>query len=382
MRTNTLLVRAGQDPDPLTGAVVPPPCLTSTFFQRDPGNAPYEYSRTDNPSYRALEQALTGIEAGATDAVVFSSGTAAIHAVIHLLKQGDHILCDNNTYSGTRRIFEQCYRQFGIRITFCDATDDRSFENAIERETKLLWVECPSNPLLKICDIQRVAKMANKRGIFFCVDGTFATPLLQSPLTLGASLVLYSTTKYIAGHSDVIGGAITTNSATLSKALRWKRNALGLNPSPFDCWLVQRGLKTLDVRMRRHEENALCIAKWLQDLPMVERVLYPLLETHPQYLLASQQLRGGSGIVSAIFNLSREQLTSFVKQLRLWILAESLGGVESLIDYPLLMTQSGLTDEQRSQSNLPNGLLRFSVGIEDAEDLIADIRQALSFVYP
>ena len=377
MKTNTSLIQTGQNFEPATRAIIPPPYLTSTFVQERPGVSKYEYGRTDNPSFRNLEKALTAIEKNAVDAVVFNSGTSAINAIINLLSPGDTILCDTNTYSGTRRLFLECFKKFGIKTVFCNASELKTFEDAVSENTKLIWIETPTNPLLKVNDIQEIAKIAKKNNIFFCVDSTFATPLNQSPLELGASLVIYSTTKYISGHSDLIGGAVSSNDQKLIDKLRWLRNALGLNPSAFDCWLIQRGLKTLAVRMQRHQENAMRLAAWFQEQLFVQKVTYPGLSSCPQYDIVKKQMKGYSGIVSVVFNFNLFEIEKFLMNLKIWQIAESLGGVESLVDYPTLMTQSGLSEDDRKKSEIPPGLIRFSTGIEDIEDLIGDIKQAL-----
>lgn len=376
MKKNTSLIRMGQNFDPVSRAIIPPPCMTSTYVQESPGVSQYEYGRTDNPSFRNLEAGLTAIESEAVDAVVFSSGSGAINAIVQLLKNGDHILCDDNTYSGTRRLFTQCYEQFGIQTSFVSARDLEKFESAILPNTRLIWIETPTNPLLNINDIKAIAQLAKKRSIMFGVDSTFATPLNQSPLVAGADLVLYSTTKYIAGHSDVIGGAITSNNQELIDRLRWRRNALGLNPSPFDCWLIQRGMKTLALRMERHEYNAKEFALWIQSKKSVKRVIYPGISSFPQFELAQKQMTGFSGIISVEFNLKSQEIIDALMRLKLWNLAESLGGVESLVDYPWYMTQSGLSPEERKVSQIPEGLVRFSIGIESVEDLIEDVEKA------
>ena len=378
MKRNTSLIQAGQKFEPTSRAIIPPPYLTSTYVQESPGVSRYEYGRTDNPSFRNLEAAIAAIEKDAVDSVVFSSGTGAINAMIHLLEQGDEILCDNNTYSGTRRIFSECYSQFGIKTTYVDARDFQDFARNITDRTKLIWAETPTNPLLKINDIRELSKIAKSKKCLLGIDSTFATPINQSPLTLGADLVLYSTTKYMAGHSDVIGGAISSNDEELIKKLRWRRNALGLNPSPFDCWLIQRGVKTLSVRLQRHSENAMKLAQWFESNPLVDRVIYPGLKSFPQYELAKEQMNDFSGMVSAVFKLPSEKIQRFLMSLQVWQCAESLGGVESLVDYPWLMTQSGLSEVERIASEIPEGMVRFSTGIEDVEDLILDIESALT----
>ena len=373
----TKLIHLGQEFDPVTRAIIPPPYLTSTYVQESPGVSKYEYGRTDNPTFRNLEKAIASIEKNAVDCVVFSSGTAAINAIVNLLSSGDVILCDNNVYSGTRRLFVECFNKFGIKAVFTDSSDIENFKNFVNNQIKLVWIETPTNPMLKINDIEQIAKICKENKTIFCVDSTFATPLNQSPLTLGASIVIYSTTKYIAGHSDVIGGAITSNDINLINKLRWLRNALGLNPSPFDCWLIQRGLKTLDVRMQRHQENALKLAQWFEKQVFVEQVIYPGISSFYQYELAKKQMNGFSGIVSVVFKLTPKQIESILGRLQIWKVAESLGGVESLVDYPLLMTQSKLTIKERKDSGIPDTLVRFSVGIENVNDLINDIEDAI-----
>tara|TARA_Y100000310_G_scaffold83591_1_gene80255 strand:- start:106 stop:1260 length:1155 start_codon:yes stop_codon:yes gene_type:complete len=380
MKPETALIHIGQDFEPTSRAIVPPPYLTSTYVQESPGVSQYEYGRTDNPSFRNLEAALTAIEIGATDSIVYSSGTGAIGAIVQLLKSGDHILCDKCTYSGTKRLFLECYGQFGIKVDFADATNIDQFAEAVCPETQLIWIECPVNPLLTVNDIAAIASIKRPKTCLLIVDSTLATPINLSPLSLGADVTLHSTTKYISGHTDLIGGALCCKNQVIADKLRWRRNALGLNPSAFDCWLTQRSVKTLSVRMAKHQENAMQFAMWLQSQSFIKCVYYPGLPSFPQYKLANSQMRGFSGMISAVFNLSPDKIDEFLMNLRFFSLAESLGGVESMVDYPYRMTQSSLTPKERKESGVPNELVRFSIGIEDCEDLIEDVSRAITVI--
>ncbi|TMD60331.1 MAG: cystathionine gamma-synthase [Chloroflexi bacterium] len=371
----TLAIHAGQEPDRTTGAVIVPIYATSTYAQEAVGkHKGYEYSRTGNPTRAALETCLASLE-GATWALAFASGMAASDAVAHLLSSGDHVVLADDVYGGTYRLFARVFDRAGISLTPVDMTEPRNVRRAITPQTKLVWIETPSNPLLKIVDVKRVARIAHEAKALAIVDNTFATPYLQRPLELGADLVLHSTTKYIGGHSDVVGGAVAGNDPKLRERLAFIQNAAGGVPGAFDAWLVLRGAKTLAVRMERHARNATAIAKWLKADKRVARVYYPGLRTHPQAELAAMQMRAPGGMVSFEVKAGEPAAQRAVSRTKLFALAESLGGVESLVELPLAMTHASVRGTPLAP---PPGLIRLSVGIEDVEDLIADLHQALA----
>lgn len=374
----TLAIHAGQEPDPVHGAVMTPIVLSSTFAQPEPGKPVlYDYSRSGNPTRSALEACLAALEGG-SQAFAFASGCAAASTLLHTLAPGDHVVCGDDVYGGTYRIFQRVMTTLGVRTTYVDATSSERVSAAITDATKLVWLESPSNPLLKLADIEEVARLAAGRGIRLVVDNTFASPALQNPLQLGADVVLHSTTKYINGHSDVVGGALILNDAELAARVQFLQNAMGAVPSPFDCYMVLRGLKTLAVRMQRHVETALLLATRLGQHQGVERVHYPGLEQHPQHQLALRQMRGGGGIISIDLVGGEPAARAFLTSLRWFTLAESLGGVESLAEHPALMTHASIPKAQREAIGIGDGLVRLSVGLEHAEDLWADIEQALA----
>jgi cystathionine beta-lyase/cystathionine gamma-synthase len=377
MNFETLAVHAGQDPDPQTGAVMTPIYQTSTYAQEGVGRPRqgYEYSRTRNPTRLALEKALAALE-GAPYALAFASGMAAIDTVLRLLQSGDHVIAGNDVYGGTFRLFEKVLRHFGLDFTFVDTTDLEQIAEALTSRTRLIWLETPSNPLLRVSDIRAIADFlhAQPQRPLLAVDNTFATPYLQRPLELGADLVIHSTTKYLGGHSDVIGGAVVVKEEALYQRLAFLQNAIGAVPGPMDCFLVLRGIKTLALRMDRHAENASRLASYLAEHPRVERVFYPFHPSHPQFAIARRQMRNGGGMLSFLVKGGREAAIRLAEHTRLFILAESLGGVESLIEVPAAMTH---LSTQGTTLEVPPNLVRLSVGIEHFDDLLQDIQQAL-----
>ncbi len=376
---DTLAIHAGQEPDPISGAVMTPIVLASTFAQDGPGvlRGPYDYSRAGNPTRTALEACLAALESG-THGHAFASGCAATTTILLMLKSGDHVIAGDDLYGGTFRIFDKVVKQFGIETTFLDLTDPAKVRAAVRPNTKLLWMETPTNPLLKIFDIAAMAEIAQKAGAWLAVDNTFATPVLQQPLELGASMVVHSTTKYLNGHSDVIGGAVMTRDAALSERLTFLQKAAGAIPSPFDCYMVLRGLKTLGVRVRQHVASARELAQFLASHPQVERVYYPGLESHAGYALASRQMKGPGGMISFDIKGGLPASTAFLKALRIFTVAESLGGVESLAELPAIMTHASLPAEVRKAAGIGDGFIRLSVGIEDGGDLRADLERGFA----
>ena len=375
----TRAIHVGQEADPATGATIVPIYQTSTYTQAAPGeHKGYEYSRTGNPTRTALEECMAALE-GADHGLAFASGLAATTAVMSLLSPGNHVVAGDDLYGGTYRLFDKVLREgSGIDFDYVDSTDPASVEEALRPETKMLWIETPTNPMLTLSDIQKLSEMAHERGAVVAVDNTFASPYFQRPLELGADIVVHSTTKYMGGHSDVIGGAVMTSDAGFRERISFYQNAAGGVPGPFDSWIVLRGLKTLAVRMRQHEENALAIAGFLEDHPQVATVNYPGLPSHPQHELAKRQMSGFSGMVSFTLKGGAEAAYAAVQKTKLFSFAESLGGVESLITHPATMTHAAIPKEQREARGVTDGLLRLSVGIEDAQDLISDLDQAIS----
>lgn len=374
----TRAIHVGQDPDPATGAVIVPIYQTSTYAQSEVGvHKGYDYSRTANPTRAALEACLASLDGGRFG-LAFASGMAAEDTVLHLLDTGSHIIASDDVYGGTFRLFHRVLERVGLGFTFVDATRTQSVVDAIQDNTRLIWLESPTNPLMKLIDVSEVASVAHQRGILVAVDNTFASPYCQRPLELGADLVHYSTTKYLGGHSDVVGGALVTSNDDLYQRLKFLQNAVGGVPGPFDSWLVLRGLKTLAVRMRQHCANALEVACLLEQHASVKRVYYPGLASHPQHELAKRQMVGGfGGMLSFEVRGGVDAAREVARRTRLFTLAESLGGVESLIELPALMTHASLPPERRAEVGIDDGLIRLSVGIEESEDLIADLRQAL-----
>ena len=373
----TLAIHAGQAPDPTTGAIMTPVYLTSTYVQEAPAKTKgYDYSRSHNPTRTALEQNLAALEGG-KHGLAFASGMAGIHCVLNLFQQGDHVIAGNDLYGGTYRLLQTLYRKFGLETTFVDLTDLRQYEAAFRPNTKLVMLESPTNPLLRCCDLEAIAGIARRRGVMTLADNTFATPYLQNPLRLGCDVVVHSTTKYLGGHSDVVGGALITNELELHQRLMHFQNTCGGTPGPLDCFLVLRGTKTLHVRMDRHCDNAERIAEWLAGHPQVANVIYPGLPSHPHHALAQKQMRRAGGMISVVLKKSVEEAKAVCSRFRVFSLAESLGGVESLVDHPASMTHASIPAEERRRAGLEDGLIRLSVGIEDAVDLIADLEQAI-----
>jgi cystathionine gamma-lyase len=375
----TRAIHVGQAPDATTGAVIVPIYQTSTYAQSEVGvHKGYDYSRTANPTRAALEACLASLDGGA-HGLAFASGMAAEDTLLHLLETGDHVVACDDVYGGTFRLFRRVLERVGLRFTFVDATRIENVEAALEDRTRLIWLESPTNPLLKLIDIAAVARLAHTRQVLVAVDNTFASPYCQRPLELGADIVHYSTTKYLGGHSDVVGGALITADDGLYERLKFLQNAVGGVPGAFDSWLVLRGLKTLAVRMRQHSANAEQVGCFLEQHPRVKRVYYPGLASHPQHDLARRQMTGGFGgmlsfeVVGGV-HAARE----VARRTRLFTLAESLGGVESLIELPALMTHASLPADRRTEIGIDDGLIRLSVGIEEPEDLIADLTQALT----
>lgn len=377
MRFSTRAIHTGQDADPATGATIVPIYQTSTYTQTAVGeHKGFDYSRTVNPTRVALEQQLAALE-DATYCSAFASGMAAASATLNLLSAGDHVVVTDDLYGGTYRLFSRVLARYGLEFTYVDMTDAAAVKNAMRPNTRMLWLETPTNPLLKLIDIAAISSLKAARQIV-AVDNTFATPFLQSPLALGADVVIHSTTKYLGGHSDVIGGATMTNSPEIAETIKFHQNAVGGVPGPMDAYLVLRGAKTLAVRMREHEKNARAIADFLTKSGEVERVYYPGLESHPQHQLAKRQMRGFGGMVSFVLRGPAERAHDFVRRLKFFSLAESLGGVESLISIPARMTHGSIPKEDRERRGVTDGLIRLSVGIEDVDDLIADLEHALA----
>ncbi len=377
LHPETLAIHAGQKPDPTTGAVMTPVYQTSTYVQESPGvHKGYEYARTQNPTREALEANLAALE-GATYGVAFASGCAAMTSVIHTLKSGDHILCCDDVYGGTYRLLTRVFSKMGVNVSFVDLTDTKNFESSVRAETKLVWIETPTNPLLKLIDIQKISELAERKNIPVLVDNTFASPYLQNPLALGANLVLHSTTKYIGGHSDVVGGFVGTSDQNLFDALKFNQNSLGAVPGPWDCFLQLRGTKTLHIRMQRHCENAMTLSSWLLEHSQIEKVTYPGLKSHPQYELAKRQMKNFGGMLTFVVKGGLEKAKKVLSRTQLFACAESLGGVESLIEHPAIMTHASVPADIRASLGIADGLIRVSVGIENIDDLKADLDFAL-----
>lgn len=386
MKFSTAAVHAGEEPVFARGAsgdVVVPIHLSSTFARKDVSSPTggYEYSRSGNPTRFALEKKLAVIE-GARFALAFSSGLAAETTVaLSLLKNGGHVVAFDDLYGGTRRLFNNVFNEhFDVRFSYVDARDTGSVQAAIRRNTLFIWLESPSNPLIRLCDIREIVNIAHDAGIAVIVDNTFASPFFQNPLALGVDIVVHSTTKYINGHSDSIGGAVMLSDDDMYRRIRFNQNAAGAILSPFDSFLVARGIKTLALRMEAHEKNALAIARWLEEQERVRAVYYPGLRSHPQYDLAKRQMSGYSGMLSFELDGGRTMVRKFLKNLHIFALAESLGGVESLIEHPATMTHASIPKKEREKVGIKDSLVRVSVGIEDTEDLIADLGQALEVV--
>jgi cystathionine beta-lyase len=378
-RFGTKAIHAGVEPDPATGAIMTPIYQTSTYVQSSPGeHKGYEYSRSQNPTRKALENSIAALE-NADYGHCFASGLAAIDAVIKTLKPGDEVIATNDLYGGSYRMFTKIFEDFGIHFQFINMKDASNIEKTITEKTKLIWVETPTNPMMNIIDIKAASNIAKKHNILLCVDNTFSTPYLQNPLDLGADLVMHSVTKYIAGHSDVILGALATNDKKLSEKLSFIQNASGAVPGPQDCFLALRGIKTLHLRMQRHCENGAGIANFLKTHPKVAKVFWPGFKSHPNHDIASRQMHDFGGMISFELNDNTQTAaTEILKKFKLFTLAESLGGVESLSGHPASMTHASVPKEEREKVGLSDSLIRLSVGVEDLEDLIHDLKQALN----
>ncbi|GMT96929.1 PLP-dependent aspartate aminotransferase family protein [Corallococcus caeni] len=380
MRFDTLAIHAGQEPDPTTGAIMTPVYLTSTYVQDGPGeHKGYEYSRTQNPTRKALQDCLAALE-GAKYGAAFASGLAGTDMLMHMLEAGDHVIVSDDVYGGTFRIFDKVFKRSGLNFSFVDLSKPENFEAAITPKTKMVWVETPTNPMLKLIDLGRIAEIAKKRGILSVADNTFMTPYFQKPLSLGFDVVAHSTTKYLNGHSDVVGGFVCTSRDDIAERMYFLQNAVGGVSGAFDSFLVLRGVKTLHVRMDRHAQNAMKVAQYLATHKQVKKVTYPGLETHPQYALAKQQMTGFGGMLTFDIHGGLEAARTFLKTVKVFACAESLGGVESLIEHPAIMTHASIPRETREKLGIADGFIRLSVGIEDAQDLIDDLAQALERV--
>jgi cystathionine gamma-lyase len=374
-RFDTLAIHAGQRPDPTTGAVMTPVYLTSTYVQDGPGNHQgFEYSRTQNPTRFALQDCLAALE-GARHGLCFASGLAATDCILHLLESGDHVLASDDVYGGTFRQFDKVHRRHGLEFSYVDMTDPANVARGLRSNTRLIWIESPTNPMLKLVDLAAVAALARAHGARTVVDNTFATPFNQRPLELGIDVVTHSTTKYLNGHSDVVGGAIMLSDEPLFERLRFLQNAVGGVASPFDSFLVLRGLKTLHLRMERHAANALALARFLELHPQVEKVIYPGLPSHPQHALAARQMRTPGGMLAFTIRGGLPAATAFLRAVRVFACAESLGGVESLIEHPAIMTHASVPAEVRASLGITDGFIRVSVGVEHVDDLRADLER-------
>ena len=376
---STRVIHAGQAPDPSTGAIMPPIYATSTYVQQSPGvHQGYEYSRTHNPTRFAYERSIADLESG-SHGFAFASGMAAIATLLELVDAGSHVIAMDDLYGGTRRLFEGVRRQSaGLDFSYVDMTDPQRIVEHLRDDTRMVWVETPTNPLLKIVDLEAVASILAGRDILLVADNTFASPYLQRPLEKGCDIVMHSATKFLNGHSDMVGGLVVTADDDLGARLAYLQNSIGAIAGPFDSFLGLRGIKTLDVRMQRHCENAAAIAAWLDQHPGVEHVLYPGLESHPQHELAARQMDGFGGIVTFFIKGDLAAARSFLERCRVFALAESLGGVESLVDHPAIMTHASVPEERRRELGISDQLIRLSVGIEGVDDLIADLEQALA----
>ena len=380
MKFDTKIVRAGIEPDPTTGAIVPPIYQTATYVLPEVGrDLGFDYTRSANPTREILENNLATIEGGRFG-TCFSSGMSAVDSVLKLLKKGEHVVCSDDVYGGVSRHFNNILVNYGLTFTYVDSSNPENVENAIRSETKLFWIETPTNPLLKITDLNAISKIAKKHQILFGVDSTFATPVFLRPFEFGADIVMHSTTKYISGHNQIIGGIIITNDEEIQKRMKFVQKTIGAVPSPFDCWLTLLGVKTLHLRMHRHASNAQAVAEFLESHPQVEKITYPGLKSHPQYGVAKEQMDGFSGMISFELKGGIPAGTTVMNNVKLCSLAESLGAVETMITHPASMTHVDVPAEERHARGLTDGLVRISVGIEDPEDIIDDLKQALEKV--
>jgi cystathionine gamma-lyase len=376
----TRAIHAGQEPDPTTGAIMTPVYLTSTYVQESPGvHKGWEYSRTHNPTRRAYENCLASLEGG-THGFAFASGCAATTTILQMLSQGDHVIAGDDMYGGTFRLFNRVLRNNGLDFSFVDLTNPENFVKALKPNTKLVWLETPTNPTLKLVDIKKIAKAAAEKGVMTVVDNTFMSPYFQRPLSLGADIVVHSATKYIGGHSDVVGGIAVTSRADLAEKLAFLSNSMGGIQGAFDSFMCLRSLKTLPLRMKAHALNGQAVAEFLETHPKVEKVIYPGLKSHPQHALAKEQMLGMGGMITFYIKGGMEAARTFLENVRVFALAESLGGVESLIEHPAIMTHASVPPETRKQLGIDDSLIRLSVGIEDLEDLLADLKSAFDKV--
>ena len=379
MKFSTRQIHAGQHPEETTGAVITPIFQTSTYSNAKLGDSKgFDYGRTINPTRLALESNLASLENGKYG-FCFSSGMAAIHAIITMFKPGDHIICTNNVYGGTYRLYEQIIKDYGVEFSYIDTSDNNLISESIKSNTKFIYVETPTNPMLNITDLKALSELAKGKNIMTCVDNTFMSPYFQNPLDFGIDIVVHSSTKYINGHSDVIGGCVITSNDAVAEKLKFIQNSIGAVPAPFDCWLVLRSTKTLAQRMKAHNENALAISSMLSEDKRISKVFYPGLKSHPQYETAVSQMRGFGGIISIELG-SYDAAVKFCNELKIFQIAESLGGVESLVCHPVSMTHGSVPKKLREEFGLTDGLVRLSVGIEDGEDLMDDIKNALAAI--
>jgi cystathionine beta-lyase/cystathionine gamma-synthase len=375
----TRTIHAGQTPDPSTGAIMPPIYATSTYVQQSPGvHQGYEYSRSQNPTRAAFERCVANLESG-SNGFAFASGMAATATILELLDSGDHVLAMDDLYGGTGRLLDQVRkRSAGLAVSYADLSNPSTLESEIRPETRMIWIESPTNPLLTLVDLQASARIAKAKEILLVVDNTFASPVLQRPLEFGADIVMHSTTKYLNGHSDMVGGVAVVKNPELAERIGYLQNAIGAIASPFDSFLALRGIKTLALRIQRHCKNALRIALWLESHPKVERVIYPGLTSHPQHALAAQQMSNFGGMITFFIKGGLDQACRFLEGCRLFALAESLGGVESLIEHPAIMTHASVPADKRQALGISDTLIRLSVGIEDVDDLIADLEKGFA----
>ena len=380
LKFNTRAIHAGQAPDPTTGAIMTPIYLTSTYVQKSPGvHQGWEYSRTHNPTRKAYEDCLANLES-AKYGFAFASGCAATTTILHLLKQGDHVIAMDDMYGGTYRLFDKVLKNDGFEFSFVDLTQVENFSKAIKPNTKMVWLETPTNPTLKLTDIEAIAAIAKQKNILVVVDNTFMSPYFQRPIELGADIVVHSATKYIGGHSDVVGGVAATSNQHLAERLAFLSNSMGGIQGAFDSFLALRSLKTLPLRMKAHAENAMKVAEYLQTHSLVEKVVYPGLKSHPQFELAKKQMHGFGGMITFFIKGGLPASKKFLESVQVFALAESLGGVESLIEHPAIMTHASVPAEQRKILGIDDSLIRLSVGVEDCDDLIADLKQAFEKV--
>ncbi len=380
MKFETLAIHAGQHPDPTTGAIMTPIYLSSTYVQESPGvHKGYEYSRTANPTRQALEDNVAALEGGRFG-LAFASGCAATTTIAHMLQKGDHILSSDDVYGGTFRLFDKVIKNNGIETTFVDMTTEEQVRAAFKPNTKMVWLETPSNPMLKLIDIEMVSKICKEKKAFCVVDNTFMSPYFQQPLKLGADIVCHSTTKFINGHSDIVGGIVVTDTPEISEKLHFLQNSMGTQQSTFDAFLVLRATKTLAIRMRAHQENAMRVAQFLEGHPKIEKVIYPGLRSHPQYALAQKQMLGFGGMISFFVKGGLPEARRFLETVRLFSLAESLGGVESLVEHPAIMTHASVPADMRKTLGIHDNFIRLSVGIEHIDDLLLDLQSGLAKV--